>query len=256
MATFRYDSAEVANIWIEKTLGMSTAMDLLRAAATGPEGLESFLQTHELTSQLAAEVRDVFVRSIHAGHLETAELAASVGAMLWLRLGNTHEMFRNVIDHLQVRFQLAHDAASYVAVRSSTLDVLSRVVSLQDDELGFRAAVLAADAAYFGHQVGGERLGLSIPLMLADLAAATNYAQRAAPSTWFPRFVGLTAAVAQRAMAEDLSEDQREQADRSLRHLAGEVASLRPTSRYFPEDPEKARQVDALLTALVSRYGS
>jgi hypothetical protein len=234
---------------------MGTAQDLLRAAATGPQGLELFLETHALTPQLAAEVREVFVKSTHAGHLETAELAASVGAMLWLRLDNADEMFRNVIDHLQVRFQLAHDAASYVEVRTSTLDVLHRLVPLQKDEFAFRAAVLAADATYFGHQAGGERLGLSIRLMLADLAAATNYAQRATPSTWFPRFVGLTAAVVQTAMSESLSQDQREQADRSLRHLAAEIGSLRPTSRYFPEDPGKASQVDDLLTALVSRYG-
>jgi hypothetical protein len=32
VATYRYDSAEAANTWLAKALGMSTALDLLRAA--------------------------------------------------------------------------------------------------------------------------------------------------------------------------------------------------------------------------------
>jgi hypothetical protein len=233
---------------------MNAARELLKAAATRPEGLESFLETHELTPQLAAEVRELFVAYANAGRLETAELAANVVALLWLRLDNSHEMFHNTIDYLQVRFQRAQDATSYAAVRTETLDMLSRLLGVREDEFVFRAAVLAADACYYGHRAGGERLGLRVPLMLADVVAAANYAQRASPSTWFPRFIELTAAVVWTAMSEHVSEDDRGQADRSLRILAGDVGSLLPTSRYFPEDPKKASRVDALLTALVNQY--
>jgi len=233
---------------------MSTALDLLRAAVAGPQGLESFLQTHPLTRELAAEVRELFVAYANAGRLETAELAASVTALLWLRLDDEHEMFRNVVDHLQVRFQRAQDATSYAAVRTEALDLLSRLLGVREDEFVFRTAVLVADASYFGHRAGGEPLGLSVPLMLADLAAAANYAQRAIPSTWFPKFVELTAAVIRTAMSERVRDDHRAQADRSLRNLAGQVESLLPTSRYFPEDPKKAAQIDGVFTSLVAKY--
>jgi hypothetical protein len=233
---------------------MNAALELLRAATAGLQGLESYLQAHELTPQLASEVRELFVAYANAGRLETAELAANVVALLWLRLDNSHEMFRNVIDHLQVQFQRAQDATSYAAVRTDALEVLSKLLGVQEDEFAFRAAVLAADACYYGHRADGEQLGLSVPLMLADLAAAAHYAQRAVPSTWFPRFIELTAAVVWTAMSKHVSEDDREQADRSLRILAGDVGSLLPTSRYFPEDPKKASRVDALLTALVNQY--
>src|SRR5690349_4229334 len=121
---------------------MSTAQELLEAAERGPEGLEAYLESHPLTPQLANEVRGAFVRAAQAGHLATAELAASVASLLWLRLENTHEAFRNAIDHLQVRFQIAQDAVAYVDVRTKALEVLSRLRSLQEDEFSFRAAVL------------------------------------------------------------------------------------------------------------------
>src|SRR5258706_13747408 len=123
---------------------MSTALDLLRAAVVGPQGLESFLQTHPLTRQLAAEVRELFVAYANAGRLETAELAASVTALLWLRLDDEHEMFRNVVDHLQVRFQRAQDATSYVAGGTDGLAPRGRLLGCWAYELDFRAPVLVA----------------------------------------------------------------------------------------------------------------
>jgi hypothetical protein len=234
---------------------MSVALDVLKAATAGPDGLDSFLQTHELTPQLAAEVRELFVAYAKAGRFETAELASAVAANLWLRLGNDHEMFRNTIDHLQVQFKRAQEVAAYAAVRAEALYVLSQLLDFREDEFIFRAAVLAADASYFGHRIGGEQLGFSVPLMLADLIAATNYAERAVPSTWFPRLVELTAAVVRIAMDERVSKDDQEDADRSLRSLASTAGSLLPTSRYFPEEPAKASQIDALLITLVGRYG-
>lgn len=234
----------------------STARELLEAAARGPEGLEAFLTRYPVSAHLANEVRGAFVRAAQAGQLETAELAASVASLLWLRLENTHEAFRNAIDHLQIRFQMAQDPAAYLAVRTKALEVLSRLRSVQEDEFSFRAAVLAADATYFGHRVTGDRTDLSVSVMLADLAAAANYAQRVSSSAWLPRFVELLAAGTQVAMSETLGASEQEKVDTSLRGLAGEVRSMLPASRYFPEHPAKASEIDRLLALVLTRYGS
>jgi len=234
---------------------MSTARELLEAAAGSPGGLEAFLERHAVTPQLATEVRGAFVRAAKAGHLETAELAASVASLLWLRLGNTHEGFRNAIDRLQVGFQLAQDAAAYLDVRTRALEVLSRLRSLNEEEFSFRAAVLAADAGYFGHRAGGDRVGLSVPVILADLASASNYARWLVSSTWFPRFVELLAVTVQAAMSKQLEIIEQEQVDRSLRHLAADVRSILPSIRCFPESSAKATEIDRVLTLLVGRYG-
>lgn len=79
---------------------------------------------------------------------------------------------------------MAQDPAAYLAVRTEALEVLSRLHSVQENEFSFRAAVLAADASYFGHRVSGDRTDLSLSVMLADLAAAANYARA------FPRARG------------------------------------------------------------------
>jgi hypothetical protein len=233
---------------------MSAARELLEAAACGPQSLEAFLERHPLTPQLANEVREAFVGAAQAGRLEAAELAASVASLLWLRLGNTHETFRNAIDHLQVRFQMAQNSAGYLDVRTKTLDVLSRLRSVQEDEFSFRAAVLAADASYFGHRAGGANVGLTVPLMLADLASAMNYAERVPSSKWLPKFVELMAVAVQMAIAAEIPEDERDNVDRSLRRLARETGSIAPARRYFPEDPAKGSDIERLLAQLLERY--
>jgi hypothetical protein len=234
---------------------MNPALELLKASAIGPRGLESFLQTHELTPELAGAMRELFTTFVNTDQFENAELAASVLALLWLRLGNFQEGLRNLIDHLQLRFRLAESPEAYIQVRTQALAALSKAVELEDHEFAFRAAVLAADASYFGHAAGGLAPGLNMPLVLADCVAAAHRANRATTSPWFPRFVSLFAGILQMAASEHLSREDQENADCSLRQLAGEVDLLLPTTRHFPDDPEKASQVATLLAALVANYG-
>lgn len=73
-------------------------------------------------------------------------------------------------------------------------------------------------------------------------------------ATLVSQFVSLFAGILQTNTSEHLSREDQENADRSLRQLAGEVDLLLPTTRHFPDDPEKASQVAALLTALVNTY--
>lgn len=234
---------------------MNPALELLRASATGPHSLDSFLQTHKLTPQLATAVRELFITFVNTDQLENAELAASVLALLWLRLGNVQEGLRNHIDHQQLRFTLAESGESYTRVRAEALAALSKAVDLEDHEFAFRAAVLAADASYFGHTAGGQAAGLNVPRVLADIVAAAHRAHQATTSPWFPRFVSLFAGIIQMAASEHLSSEDQEKADRSLRQLASEVHLLLPTTHHFPDDPEKASQMAALLSSLVNRYG-
>jgi hypothetical protein len=70
-------------------------MELRRASAGGPTALDAFLQTHVLTPALAAGVRELFVSFLKTDQFGNAEVAASVLAVLWLRLGNFHEVLRN-----------------------------------------------------------------------------------------------------------------------------------------------------------------
>jgi hypothetical protein len=205
---------------------MNPARELLKASASGPHGLESFLQTHEMTPQLAAAMRELFISFLNTDQLENAELAASALALLWLRLGNPQEMLRNLIDYLQLRFKHAESAEAYAGVRAHALDTLTKAAELEAHEFAFRAAVLAADASYFGHKAEGQGLGLHVPLALADLVAAAHRAHRATNSPWFPRFASLFAAILQTSMSEHLSREDQEHADRSLRHLASEVDLL------------------------------
>src|SRR5690242_13365488 len=103
---------------------MSPAMALLRASASGPAALEAFLEAHELTPQLAGAVRELLVRFLKTDQVDKAELAASVLPVLWLRLGNWHEVLRNRLDHLQLRFKRAGEAQSYAELREHALDTL------------------------------------------------------------------------------------------------------------------------------------
>ena len=231
-------------------------MALLRASASGPRALEAFLETHELTPQLAGAVRELFVHFLKADQVDNAELAASVLPVLWLRLGNWHEVLRNRLDHLQLRFKRTEAAQSHAELREHALDTLRKAVDLDEDEFAFRAAVLAADASFFGYQAAGGSAGLGAPLVLADLVAAAHRSHRAPGSPWLPRFVSLLAAAVQRTLAEELSADEQRNAARSLRQLAAEGKALLPVKRHFPDDHEKAAHVDALFSALMNKYGS
>ncbi len=233
---------------------MNPAMGLLRASAAGPSALEAFLQTHDLTPQLATEVRERFLSFLKTDQFDNAELAASVLAVLWLRLGNFREVLRNILDHLQLRFRRAESVEEYAHVRSGALDALGKAVDLDEHEFAFRAAVLAADSSYFAYRVGGEASGLSISLMLADLVAAAHRARGVAESTWFPRFLSLAAAITQTATAEHPSTDERVPVDCALREFAGEIRAFFPIRRHFPDDPKKASHLAGLFTALADRY--
>jgi hypothetical protein len=234
---------------------MNLVMELLRASAGGPTALDAFLQTHDLTPGLAAGVRELFVSFLDTDQFDNAELAASVLAVLWLRLGNFHEVLRNRLDHLQLKFKRAESAEEYAEVRAQALDALGKAVDLDEHEFAFRAAVLTADASFFGYRAGGKAQGFSAALVLADLVAASQRAQRAAGSRWLPRFVSLMAGAVQALLSERLPADEQTRADRSFRQLAAEVGGLRPARRHFPGDHEKAAQVDALLQDLADTYG-
>jgi hypothetical protein len=233
---------------------MNPAMDLLRASVGGPTTLDAFLLTHDLTPALTAGVRDLFVSFLETDQFDNAELAASVLAVLWLRLGNFHEMLRNRLDHLQLQFRRAESAEEYTEVRAKALRTLGKAVDLDEHEFAFRAAVLTADASFFGYRAGGKAQGLSAVLVLADLVAASHRAQRAAGSPWLPRFVSLMAGTVQAILPERLPTDEQAHADRSFRQIAAEVGGLLPAGRHFSDDREKAAQVDALLNGLADRY--
>jgi hypothetical protein len=233
---------------------MNPAVELLRASLGGPTALDAFLQTHDLTPGLAAGVRELFVSFLETDQFDNAELAASVLAVLWLRLGNFHEVLRNRLDDVQLQFRRAESAEEYAEVRAQALDTLEKAVDLDEHEFAFRAAVLTADASFFGYRAGGTAQGLSASLVLADLVAASHRAQRAAESRWLPRFVSLMAGTVQGILPERLPTDEQEHADRSFRQLAAEVGGLLPARRHFPDDREKAAQLDALLNDLADRY--
>jgi hypothetical protein len=107
---------------------------------------------------------------------------------------------------------------------------LGKAVEFDDDEFAFRAAVLAADASYFGHTAGGQTLGLTVPMALADFVAAAHRAHQATTSPWFPRFVSLFAGILQTTTSESVSREDQESADRSLRQLAAEMDLFLPTA--------------------------
>jgi hypothetical protein len=234
---------------------MNPAMELSRASAGGPPALDAYLQTHDLTPGLATGVRELFLSFLQTDQFDNAELAASVLAVLWLRLGNVHEVLRNRLDHLQLQFRRAASAEAYAEVRAQALDALGKAVDLDEHEFAFRAAVLTADASFFGYRAGGQAPGLSAALVLADLVAASHRAQRAAGSRWLPRFVSLMAGAVQVMLSERLPADDQAQADRSFRQLAAEVGGLLQARRHFPDDREKAAHVDALLKDLAAKYG-
>ena len=233
---------------------MNPAMELFRASASGLTALDAYLQTHDLTPGLAAGVRELFLSFLQTDQFDNAELAASVLAVLWLRLGNFQEVLRNRLDHLQLHFRRAASAEEYAEVRTHALDTLGKAVDLDEHEFAFRAAVLTADASFFGYRAGGQAQGFSAALVLADLVAASHRAQRAAGSRWLPRFVSLMAGAVQAILSERLAADEQARADRSFRQLAAEAGGLLPASRHFSDDREKAAQVDALLKALADKY--
>jgi len=233
---------------------MNPAMELLQVATRGPSALDAFLQTHGLTPQLATGVRELFINFVETDQFDNAEFAASVLAGLWLRLGNFPEVVRNLLDYLQLRFKLANSPAEYAEVRTRALEALGKAADLPDDEFAFRAAVLAADAGFFGHLAGGEEQGLDAPRVLSDLVAATHRAQRVTASTWLPRYVSLLAGVLQQLLSESLPTNQQLQANRSFRELAGDISALLPAIEYFPDDPEKAAEVDALFRSFARTY--
>lgn len=145
-------------------------------------------------------------------------------------------------------------AEAYTGVRAQALDTLGKAVDLGEHEFAFRAAVLTADASFFGYRAGGTAQGLSASLALADLIAASHRAQRVAGSRWLPRFVSLMAGAVQAILSERLPADEQAHADRSFRQLAAEVGDLLPARRHFPDDRERAAQVDALLNGLADRH--
>lgn len=234
---------------------MNPAMELLRASGGGPTALDTFLQTHSLTPALAAGVRELFVSFLETDQFDNAELAASVLAVLWLRLGNFHEVLRNRLDHLQLQFMRAESAEEYGEVRAQALDTLGKAVDLDEHEFAFRAAVLTADASFFRYQAGGKAQGLSASLVLADLVAASHRAHRVAGSRWLPRFVSLMAGAVQAILSERLPAEEQAHADRSFRQLAAEAGRLLPARRHLSDDLEKAAQVDALLKDFVDKCG-
>src|SRR5215213_9539540 len=169
-----------------------TVDELLQAGAEGRLSDLLAERGHEVTPELAEEVRNVFRQATSSGDGNLAFLAAGVAAQVYLTLGDRYNALLNQIDFQQLAFMGANTADEYADVRDGSSQLLAMASEIGAQDLAFRAAVLAADSSFFAiGQAAGER-GTLILQTLRDVLEACAVAD-VSQAVWFERLVSLLA---------------------------------------------------------------
>jgi len=232
-----------------------TVDELLQAGAEGRLSDLLAERGHEVTPELAEEVRNVFRQATGSGDGNLAFLAAGVAAQVYLTLGDRYNALLNQIDFQQLAFMAANTLEEYSNVREGSAQLRTMASGTGAQDLAFRAAVLAADSSFFAIDAApaAERDSLIVQT-LRDVLEACAVADES-QSVWFERLVSLLAASANAAMSVLMSDDEEREAKELLKKLAAEADRLVPVEFAYAGDPEKTSNTAAVLATLSDEYG-
>ena len=125
--------------------------ELLQATAQGIEHLTPLLheRREQLSPELGAEAKKFFLDSLQARQGLDARLGAIVASHVYLAIGQREESLSSTLDVYQTFFMQAETPEDYDGARKGALSVLENADEIDSGKVGFRAAVLAGDSAFF-----------------------------------------------------------------------------------------------------------
>lgn len=239
---------------------MDSLIEQLLHAASGKEGhLEQELDKHRqrITPQLGAAARKLFEEAFDARDGNRALAAATVASVIYRRLGDQANEVRNLIDSMQLQFMRAERVEEYSRVRDNSRQLMALADGLPSPPMAFKAAVLAADCAFFASE--STTIGPAnedwLVITLRDLVLACDRAKGVEHNVWFVKFVDLLSTAVDRAMTRFWADAEKDQVAALLRHIAAAVEALIPADFKFPGDAVQTSKIAAVLTQLADEYG-
>jgi hypothetical protein len=232
--------------------------DILASGSKGPEGLEAALERHRtrLSPDLAEAARDVFRRSFEQHDARKALIAIVAANGMYRRLGDTENALRASIDVEQLRFMITDRPEDYESIRHNAQLLIAAATDVPAPTLAFRAAVLAADCAYFISEAGGPRRTEWLFTTLEDLLIASERARSGLDQKWLVKFVDLLASATSRAMNGLYVDEDADRQRSLLTRLAAAADELIPADFKFPGNADQTARIAAVLTELASEYGA
>lgn len=189
-----------AGAWAQTSApeAQAQARALLRELAAAQDFRSWFEQRRTGFTPAQAEAMDrIAADAIGSGHHSTALMAASLAALMHRHLQQPEPALRSALVRLQLLFAQAESEADYTRVVEAAQGLVAEGQRAGHAEPTFQAAVVAADAAFFGSRapdVAPQRKEHPLASLHA-LEQAYATMPPAPQRAWFERLVSLTAAV-------------------------------------------------------------
>ena len=215
---------------------------------------------NQLTPALAEDLRARFSRTVAAGDGTTAFATSMLASVVYLRLGMRHEALQCFLDNIQIRFMAANDANAYGKVRTEALDCMAKATGISAPDIAFRAAVTAADCAYFAFEASSQNNADARGWMrhcLDDLETALSLASSDGGAGFLMKLASLLAQATIDVQSLIWFDTGMQAAiDAQLRRLATAAEQKIPVEFDCSGDPVKSRNVGQALAELSYKYGS
>lgn len=229
-------------------------------AAHDPAKLSESLALHvnEITPELAIEARDVFDQALDASQTGLARAAIWVATMIHLQLGNRYEALKAMIDFHQHEFMAANTAEAYVAVSESCDSLIPKAKEITALDLVFRAALVAADSAFYAANSSStekERQPWLLNAVRQLVVAADNW-QSSLGTNWLRKFATLLGATIDEVEQRLWSETEQEEIRVATRRLTAATEESLPAIFEFPGEPEKTATLARFLARLSYQHGN
>jgi hypothetical protein len=142
----------------------------------------------------------------------------------------------------------------YKFVRDQIFPLQGYADRVGDLDLAFPLQVLAANCSFFAFKANDFDLTW-LQIALTDVLAACKRAPGFEKTDVFATLVDLIANTAKRAITRVMPDEDRKQANESLRALAAEVNTLVPVDFVYRNDAEQTSRISYWLDQLNQGYG-
>lgn len=236
-------------------------VSIIRDFVNAPSPVEWLQQNEDVVTGRMGELERLYKESISRGDLNLARWGAYLCAFAHLSRNERYEALETFIDYHQVRFMLAETVEAYEEVRTSGIELSSKAELRQANDLAFRAAVLAADSAFFAAQVETDRDARRQWQLnsVEDLVLANRFAAHYTSEVWFARYVSLLSHTASQVASRFYGDEAEEKIKGHLKDITSTVERIVPVGFQFHPPVgglEKTIAAARSLARLSYRYGS
>lgn len=213
-------------------------------------------QADQITPALAERARNIYENAYFGTPQDEPKAIAAilVAVALYERLGQHRNQIASQIDSLQIFYMRAKVPDDYKFVRDQIFPLQGYSDSMGELDLSFQLQVLAANCSFFAFKANDFDLTW-LKTALIDILAVCQRAPGFEKTDAFANLVDLVANAAKRAITRVMPDEDRKQANESLRALAAAVNKLVPVDFVYRNDAEQTSRINYWLDQLNQGYG-